>query len=67
MMLQFTHYYGHAVYIVPQRVLYVEDGGCGSRGSVANVRLDNGETVSLHDNADRVQLAIAAALSGSTR
>lgn len=63
-MIRFTAYYGHDIYIVPERVLYVEDGGCGSRGLACKVRLDNGETVTLNDRADRVQAVIAEALNG---
>jgi hypothetical protein len=62
-MIRFTSYYGHTIYIVPQRVLYVQEGGCGSRGSSVNVRLDTGETVTLSDTVDRVQAAIAEALA----
>ena len=62
-MLRFTNYYGHSVWIVPARVLYVEDGGCGSRGVAANVRLDTGETLSLNARAEDVQRQIGEALA----
>lgn len=62
-MIKFTSYYGQDVYIVPERVLFVKDGGCGSRGSVAEVHLDNGKIVSLHDTAQRVSACIAEALA----
>lgn len=61
-MLRFTHYYGHSIWVEPTRVLYVEDGGCGSRGVVANVRLDNGETVTLNARAEDVQREISEAI-----
>lgn len=62
-MIRFRDYYDREIYIVPSRVLYVQDGGCGSRGSAVHVRLDTGETVTLHDNVERVQRAIAEALA----
>ena len=62
-MIKFRTYYDREIWIVASRVLYVQDGGCGSRGSAVEVRLDTGETVTLHDNIDRVRQAIAEALS----
>jgi hypothetical protein len=63
-MIPFKAYYGHSIYIVPSRVLYVEQGSCGSRGISCNVRLDTGETICLNDDAERVQRVIAEALAG---
>lgn len=62
-MIRFTHYYGHDIYIVPARVLYVEDGGCGSRGLSVKIRLDTGETISVSGRVDDVQSQIAKALA----
>lgn len=64
-LLKFLHYYGHDVWIVPARVLYVEDGGCGSRGVAATVHLDNGDTISLNARAEDVQRQIVDALSAA--
>lgn len=63
-MIRFHDYYGNEVYIVPSRVLFVRDGGFGSRGTVAEVHLDNGKIISLGDTAERVQRVIAEALNG---
>lgn len=63
-MIRFTDYYGNNVWIVPARVLFVRDGGCGSRGVLCKVHLDNGKTITLNDRADRVQQVIAEALHG---
>lgn len=63
-MIRFHDYYGNEVYIVPARVLFVRDGCFGSRGTVAEVHLDNGKIISLGDTAERVQRVIAEALNG---
>lgn len=62
-MIRFTDYYGHDVYIVPARVLFVEQGSCGSRGIATHVHLDTGKKITLCDQAERVQRVIAEALS----
>lgn len=61
-MIKFTSYYGQDVYIVPERVLFVKDGGCGSRGVVTEVHLDTGKIVSLNAYAADVSTQIAEAL-----
>lgn len=61
-MIRFTDYYGNDVWVVPSRVLYVADGGCGSRGLSTNVVLDNGHTLNLLGRAEDVQRQIAEAL-----
>lgn len=61
-MIRFVHYYGHDVYVVPQRVLYIEDGGCGSRGLSARIHLDTGEKISVSGRVEDVQRAISEAL-----
>lgn len=53
-MIKLTAYYGHDIWIDPDRVLYVSDGGCGSRGVSANVRLDTGETVNVLGWAEEI-------------
>ena len=64
-MIRFTHYYGHDIYVVPARVLYVEDGGCGSRGLSVRIHLDTGEKISVSGRVDYVQERIAKALACS--
>lgn len=61
-MIKFRTYYGDDIYIVPERVLFVRDGGCGSRGVVAEVHLDNGKIVSLGAFASDVSKQIEEAL-----
>lgn len=53
-MIKLTTYYGHDIWIDPARVLYVSDGGAGSRGVSANVRLDTGETVNVSGWAEEI-------------
>lgn len=60
-MIKLTHYYGHDIYIIPERVLWVGDGGCGSRGVSATVRLDTGETVSVLGWAETIARKIEEA------
>lgn len=61
-MIKFRTYYGDDIFIVPERVLFVRDGGCGSRGVSAEVHLDNGKSVSLGAYAADVSEQIAEAL-----
>jgi hypothetical protein len=62
-MIRFTSYYGNDVWLVPARVLYVADGGCGSRGISTNVVLDDGRSLSLLGRAEDIQRQISEALS----
>lgn len=64
-MIRFSHYYGHDVWVMPARVLWVEDGGCGSRGLSAIVHLDNGDTLSLLGRAEDLQRQIAKAMESN--
>jgi len=64
-MIRFSHYYGHDVWVMPARVLWVEDGGCGSRGLCAIVSLDNGATLNLLGRAEDIQRQIAKAMESN--
>jgi hypothetical protein len=46
-VIKFTDYYGGDVWVSPDRVLVVRDGGCGSRGVSATIVLDNDKTISV--------------------
>lgn len=60
-MIKLTTYYGHDIWIDPARVLYVIDGGAGSRGVSAKVRLDTGETVDVSGWAEDITRQIEKA------
>lgn len=53
-MIKFSDYYGNDVWIAPERVLYVRDGGSGSRGVAAEIYLDDGKHITVNDQAEWV-------------
>ena len=65
-LLRFLGYHGRDVWIAPARVLYVRDGGLGSRGVATDVQFDTGDTVSLNARAEDVQRRISEALEAPT-
>lgn len=60
-MVRFTDYYGQECWVMPERVLSVHDGGCGSRGVSATIVLDTGKTINVSGRAEDVVKAIAEA------
>lgn len=61
--VRFTSYYGDTVYVAADRVLLIEDGGCGSRGVATRIIFDTGMKITVNEDHESVRRRIDGARS----